>query len=519
MAMNESFNTCFTKITLRRCRTCTRAESSYRSYLSLQEKINNKSKTYDELLKDLLQVKRIIPFENQLPQKICEKCASFLKNIYTFLLEAKKRHEELLQYMQKNDNESCLSEMPKIQEMQVKTEAAKIESTNLGLTQSLKANETECMLLKPVEMKIKTELEVLESETLLLNDGAENNNSSVKSDLSDNDCKADGYNESFSDQSAMNSSTCTGTSNAFSLAQDGHLLNNSCNICGKIYRKAAALRRHKSCSHMQEDEKMCSTLCTFRTGNMANLNDHLRTLHGAKSVTTHSTRIFCCTLCPKRYSRKNDLERHMKKAHLSNERYKSPHLCSFCGKSCINKQKLMIHVRIHTGDRPFKCDSCEKAFRSSESLKYHLITHSDEKPHACSECDKSFKHKDKLRAHMRLHSVDKPFKCELCEKAFRRSESLKYHLVEYHNERPHICSECGKSFKKKDNLHVHMRVHSGLRPYTCNVCERTFKYLSGLKSHMPVHTGQKPFSCKSCSKSFARKTNLSAHCKKNGHEN
>uniref|UniRef100_A0A1B0FKU2 Uncharacterized protein n=1 Tax=Glossina morsitans morsitans TaxID=37546 RepID=A0A1B0FKU2_GLOMM len=516
MAMNEFFNSRFKKITLRRCRTCTTAASSY---LSLQEKINDKSKTYDELLKDLLQVKRIIPFENLLPQNICKKCASFLKNIYTFLLEARKRHEELLQYMQNSDNESCLPEMcnelPKMQEMQVKIEATKIESsTNMSdLTQSLAADQTECMLLKPVEAKIKTELEVLDSATLPLEDGGENN------DLSDNDCNAEGYNES--DQSDMNS-TCTDTSDAFSIAQDGNLLNNSlvlsCNICGKIYSKAAALKRHKSYSHIQEDEKTCSTLCTFRTGDMANLNDHLRTLH-AKSVTTHSTRIFCCTLCPKRYSRKNDLQRHMTKAHLSKERYKSSHLCSFCGKSCINKQKLMIHVRIHTGDRPFKCDFCEKAFRSSESLKYHLITHSDEKPHACSECGKSFKHKDKLRAHMRLHSVDKPFKCELCEKAFRRSESLKYHLVEYHNERPHICSECGKSFKKKDNLHVHMRVHSGLRPYTCNVCERTFKYLSGLKSHMPVHTGQKPFSCKSCNKSFARKTNLSAHCKKNGHEN
>lgn len=45
---------------------------------------------------------------------------------------------------------------------------------------------------------------------------------------------------------------------------------------------------------------------------------------------------------------------------------------------------LIAHMRMHTG-KPFKCDECEKAFRDYSALSKHERTHSGAKPYKCTE--------------------------------------------------------------------------------------------------------------------------------------
>ncbi|KAL9891201.1 uncharacterized protein ACN427_009842 [Glossina fuscipes fuscipes] len=443
-----------------RCRTCIKTSSSYQS---LEQVINNdtdQAKTYGELVKDLLQVAsgvdHVSTLEDQLPQKICKKCANLLRNVYLFIVEARRRHEELLQYLCGIKSEDCLQEvsidLPNLTEMQIKSEPEIIETTASSLEDKSEQN---CISLKP-ELNHDSVHETKEHS--LVDCGPENLHSDA-SDIS-----------SVAEDDLMD----------FNLSPKSLAVR--CDICDKVYKNAIALTAHKTFSHMPEEKKIPCALCNFKTSRTSAFKVHLRTIHGPETVDKYfkPRRVckgsFCCTMCPKRYSRKNDLQRHIKKTHVNGEnsvrkaaksgqkskqKYRQSYLCTFCGQSFAEKYYLSIHARTHTGDSPFKCEFCEKSFKRSDSLRYHMVTHSDEKPHTCSEC--------------------------------------------------------GKSFKRKDKLRTHMRVHSELRPYKCSECEKTFKYSSVLKTHMHIHTGQTPFSCKICGENFSLRTSLNIHCAKNGH--
>uniref|UniRef100_A0A1B0FE68 Uncharacterized protein n=1 Tax=Glossina morsitans morsitans TaxID=37546 RepID=A0A1B0FE68_GLOMM len=428
-----------------------------------EQVINNdtdQAKTYGELVKDLLQVAsgvdHVSALEDQLPQKICKKCANLLRNVYLFIVEARRRHEELLQYLCGIKSEDCLQEvsidLPNLTEMQIKSEPEIIETPVSSLEDKSDQN---CISLKP-ELNHDS---VHETKEHSLVDGGPENLHSDASDIS-----------SVAEDDLMD----------FNLSPKSLAVR--CDICDKVYKNAIALTAHKTFSHMPEEKKIPCALCNFKTSRTSAFKVHLRTIHGPETVDKYfkPRRVckgsFCCTMCPKRYSRKNDLQRHIKKTHINGEnsvrkaaksgqkskqKYRQSYLCTFCGQSFAEKYYLSIHARTHTGDSPFKCEFCEKSFKRSDSLRYHMVTHSDEKPHACSEC--------------------------------------------------------GKSFKRKDKLRTHMRVHSELRPYKCSECEKTFKYSSVLKTHMHIHTGQTPFSCKICGENFSLRTSLNIHCAKNGH--
>lgn len=51
---------------------------------------------------------------------------------------------------------------------------------------------------------------------------------------------------------------------------------------------------------------------------------------------------------------------------LTSERYE----CIQCGKAFSGKSGLIVHQRIHTGEKPYKCDEYEKAFIQKSQLLY-----------------------------------------------------------------------------------------------------------------------------------------------------
>lgn len=133
------------------------------------------------------------------------------------------------------------------------------------------------------------------------------------------------------------------------------------------------------------------------------------------------------------------------------------------GRTFSQRQKVLRHIKTHTGDRPYACPVCEKRFTEATTLTQHMRTHTNERPYKCDfpGCNKTFSVAGSLTIHRRTHTGDRPFVCPV--------------------------PGCGKQFAESSNLNKHMRVHRGERPFACPECKRTFARLDQVTRHRKTH--------------------------------
>ena len=64
---------------------------------------------------------------------------------------------------------------------------------------------------------------------------------------------------------------------------------------------------------------------------------------------------------------------------------------------------LIVHARIHTGDKPHSCDAYGKPFTSKDDLIECMLIHTGDGPHSCKICGKSYSLKGYLIRHKHIH--------------------------------------------------------------------------------------------------------------------
>ena len=56
--------------------------------------------------------------------------------------------------------------------------------------------------------------------------------------------------------------------------------------------------------------------------------------------------------------------------------YSRPYGCEFCGKTFTAKDKMILHRRLHTGEKPHVCDNCGRGFVSKYFMCLQMLLYS-----------------------------------------------------------------------------------------------------------------------------------------------
>jgi hypothetical protein len=202
-----------------------------------------------------------------------------------------------------------------------------------------------------------------------------------------------------------------------------------------------------------------------------------------------------CKQCPKRYTTKPFMLKHLKEDHKVELNIQFP----------TNRQTTVNHI---DRDRRYNCQYCDRSYIGMTSLTKHTALHgpNGELRHKCSCCTKFFATEAEQEAHQIAEHLPK-LECSFCSKRFKDPEAQAAHIRFKHSEEKKknkavfMCNMCGKNFNSRTAVSDHERSNCGQDPlYGCDVCGKHYHSAGSLKTHRGLHEDSLPFICKYCGK-------------------
>ncbi|CAI9721449.1 XP_036358059.1uncharacterized protein LOC115211127 isoform X1 [Octopus vulgaris] len=207
------------------------------------------------------------------------------------------------------------------------------------------------------------------------------------------------------------------------------------------------------------------------------------------------------------------------KYYLRNSHFR----CDFCSRQFRSKSALIIHRRVHTGEKPYQCTYCLKSFKQVAHLETHSRIHTGETPFKCNYCRRSFSQKSNCDRHHRIHVAWKKrmkarakaaaktvHLCTICDGRFANASALSKH-------------KCSKVISLEEAGGNTDNVLSSI-PYSCNICGKNYINKGYFERHKQSHTlnttsekdatsvTEKAFYlCEICQQNFTDKTQYTEH--------
>ena len=83
------------------------------------------------------------------------------------------------------------------------------------------------------------------------------------------------------------------------------------------------------------------------------------------------------------------------------------HKCELCPKVFSNKYSLQKHLKVHQDPQRYVCQHCNKSFHKHHFLKSHIALEHETRGKngkiACSKCDKTFAYDSQMKRHFSRH--------------------------------------------------------------------------------------------------------------------
>ncbi|KXJ83924.1 hypothetical protein RP20_CCG026951 [Aedes albopictus] len=199
-----------------------------------------------------------------------------------------------------------------------------------------------------------------------------------------------------------------------------------CAECQEQFKNYHQLYIHKQVVHLkkpygggtkQRKYHLDCKLCKSSHSKTSDLERHIKSDHPGETYPYPQ-----CTDCPRTFLSKTHLDHH-KAIHTDK------YACQECGKRNTSIQTLQTHMEnAHSDVRRYDCPVCiNKSYKTAVSLRQHMATHSHGKKHVCEYCQKGFVRKDHMLIHRRIHTGEKPFQCTNCLKRFNDDASFCRH--------------------------------------------------------------------------------------------